>query len=115
MYKNGTVTFCSWFGTESLKPHSMTHWADNYTTVGRIWVISTSVTESRMKTTVKTPSRKTNSQALFGRSLLKNNMEVEAAMEMQQHLDETGLSLHHLWLKAVWVCTVFDPCLPSLD
>ena len=60
----------------------MTHWADNYATVGRIRIISTSVTESRMKTAVKT--RKTNNQASFGGSLLKNNMEVEAAMELQQ-------------------------------
>jgi hypothetical protein len=72
-------------------PHSMTHWADNYAAVGRIRIISTSVTESRMKTAVKTPSRKTNNQASFGGSLLKNNMEVEAAMEMQRHLDETGV------------------------
>ena len=36
-------------------------------------------------------SRKTNNQASFGGSLLKNNMEVEAAMEMQRHLDETGV------------------------
>ncbi len=47
-----------------------------------------------MKTAVETPARKTNNQASFGGSLLKNNMEVEAAMEMQWHLDETGLSLH---------------------
>jgi hypothetical protein len=42
---------------------------------------STSVTESRMKMAVKTPSRKTNNQASFGGSLLKNNVdsEVEAA------------------------------------
>ncbi len=45
-----------------------------------------------MKTAVKIPSKKTNNQASFrvGGSLLKNNMEVEAAMELQQHLDETG-------------------------
>jgi hypothetical protein len=28
---------------------------------------------------------------MFGGSLLQNNMEVEAAMEMQRHLDETGV------------------------
>ena len=106
-YANGT--FRSWFCTE--KPHSMTHWADNYAAVGRIRIISTSVTESRMKTAVKTPPRKTNNQASFGGSLLKNNMEVEAAMELQQHLDETGVhrvctvyvggfcGLHHVRLK----------------
>jgi hypothetical protein len=54
---------------------------------------STSVTERLMKTAVKTPSRKTNNQASFCGSLLKNNlnMEVEAAMELQWHLDETGV------------------------
>ncbi len=74
----------------------MTHWTVddlNYcdATVGRILIISTfaSVTATRMKTTVKTPSRKTNYQASFGGSLLKNSMVVEAAMEMQQHLYET--------------------------
>jgi hypothetical protein len=51
-----------------------------------------------MKTAVKTPSRKTNNQASFGGSLLKNNMEVEAAMELQRHLDETGV--HR-------VCTIY--------
>ena len=94
-YRNGT--FRSWFCTpaETRKPHSMTHWADNYATVGRIRIISTSVpvTETRMtrKSAIKIPSRKTNNQASFGGSLLKNNMEVEAAMELQWHLDETGL------------------------
>ena len=86
-YANGT--FRSWFCTE--KPHSMTHWADNYATVGRIRIISTSVTETRMKSAIKIPSRKTNNQASFGGSLLKNNMEVEAAMELQGHLDESGV------------------------
>jgi hypothetical protein len=54
---------------------------------------------------------KINNQASFGGSLLKNNMEVEAAMELQLHLDETGahrvctvyvggfLGSHHVWLK----------------
>ena len=83
-YRNGTFRSCQWFCTVTEKPHwhSMTHWhsgwADNYATVGRIRIISTSVTE-------------TNNQASFGGSLLKNNMEVEAAMELQRHLDETGL------------------------
>ena len=63
-----------------------------YETVGRIRIISTCVTESRMKSAVKTQARKTNNQASFGGSILKNNMEVEAAMELQRrHLDETGV------------------------
>ena len=85
--------------------HSMTHWvlADNYTTVRHIRIISSSVTETRMKTAVKTPSRKTNNQGSFGGSLLKNNMEVEAATELavqplQRHLDEIGV--HR-------VCTIY--------
>ncbi len=86
----------------------MTHWADNYSTVGRIRIISTSVTESRMKTAVKTPSRKTNNQASFGGSLLKNNMEVEAAMELQRHLDETGV--HRVCTIYVYQFIWFAPC-----
>ena len=69
----------------------MIHWADNYATVGRIRTASTQVTETRMKSAVKTKARKTNNQASFGGSLLKNNMEVEAGMELARHLDETGL------------------------
>ena len=46
--------------SDSEKPHSMmTHWADsdnlNYETVGRIRIISTCVTESRMKTHLESP------------------------------------------------------------
>ena len=80
----------------------MTHWADNYETVGRIRIISTTVTETRMKSAVKTKAKKTNNQASFGGSLLKNNMEVEAAMEMQRHLpvDETVTGVHR-------VCTIY--------
>jgi hypothetical protein len=68
----------------------MTHWADNYATVGRCRTMSTQVTESRYQSTFKTKARKTNNQASFGGSLLKNNMEVEAAIELARHLDETG-------------------------
>ena len=42
----------------------------------------TNVTESRMKTAVKTKAKKTNNQASFGGSILKANMEVEAAIEL---------------------------------
>ena len=41
------------------------------------------------------PARKTNNQASFGGSILKNNMEAEAAMELQRHLDETGVHQVH--------------------
>ncbi len=34
-------------------------------------------------------------QAEFGGSILKNNMEVEAAMELQRHLDKTGVHQVH--------------------
>ena len=106
-YANGT--FRSWFCTE--KPHSMTHWADNYATVGRTRIISTSPTEARMKTAVKVPSKKTNNQASFGDSILKNNMEVEAAMELQRHLDESGV--HQVYTIYVEGILGFAPSLPK--
>jgi hypothetical protein len=66
----------------------MTHWVDNCT--GR---------------TTSQPSRwakKTNNQASFGGSLLKNNMEVEAAMERQRQLDETGVDIVcHLCMRDI--------------
>ena len=58
-----------------------------------------------MKSAVKTKARKTNNQASFRQSLLKNNMKVEAAMELPRHLDETGsplvcmLGLHQVCIK----------------
>ena len=73
------------------KPHSMVHWASNYRTVGRCRTISTNVTESRMKTAVKTKAKKTNNQASVGGSILKANMEVEAAIQLAHDLDETGM------------------------
>ena len=51
-----------------------------------------------VKPETRAKTRKTNNQASFGGSLLKNNMEVEAAMEMQRHLDETGVHI---------VCTIY--------
>ncbi len=44
-----------------------------------------------MKTAVKTKAKKTNNQASFGGSILKANMEVEAAIELAHDLDETGM------------------------
>jgi hypothetical protein len=94
---------------------------ENYETVGRIRIISTCVTESRMKSAVKTPARKTNNQTSFGGSILKNNMEVEvAAMELQRHLDETGVhQVHTIYAGGIFgfapcstrffeVCAMFD-------
>ena len=60
-----------------------------------------------MKTAVKTPARKTNNQASFGGSLLKNNMKVETAMEMQLHLEFAPF----MYVGDIWVCTMFDPSL----
>ncbi len=51
------------------KPHSMVHWASTYRTVGKC-TISTNITESQMKTAVKTKAGKTNNQASFGGSIL---------------------------------------------
>ncbi len=59
--------------------------------VGRIRIISTTVTETRMKSAVKTKAKKTNNQASFGGSILKANMEVEAAIQLAHDLDETGM------------------------
>ena len=80
----------------------MTHWADNYAAVGRIQTISTQVTESRYKSSVKTKARKTNNQASFCGSLLQNNVEVEAAIELALHLDETGLHRVRTGFDQTW-------------
>ncbi len=61
--------------------------------------ISTNVAESRIKTAVKTKAKKNNNQASFGGSILKANMEVEAAIEMARDLDASGMSC---------VCLVLD-------
>jgi hypothetical protein len=86
--------------TEKL-PHSMVHWASNYRTVCRCLTISTNVNEGRMKMAVKTKAKKSNNQASFGGSLLKANMEVEAAIQLVHDLpvDETGVQS---------VCIVLD-------
>ena len=42
------------------KAHSMTHWGDNYHTVGSIRTATTQVTETRMKSAVNTKACKTN-------------------------------------------------------
>ena len=42
-----------------------------------------------LKTAVKTKAKKTNNQASFGGSILKANMEVEAAIQLAHDLDET--------------------------
>jgi hypothetical protein len=61
----------------------------------------------RDKSTVKTKARKTNNQTSFVSSLLQNNMEVEAAIEMARHLDEKlpGLYRNWVWSEFGW----FDP------
>jgi hypothetical protein len=84
---------CFFWFTE--KQNSMVHWGSNRRTVGQPHLhectISTNVTVSRMKTAVKTKAKKTNNQASFGGSILKANMEVEAAIELAHDLDETGM------------------------
>ncbi len=62
-----------------------------------------------MKTAVKTKARKTNNQAPFGCSILKANMEVEAAVELAHDLDATGM--HCVWFHWVWLlgfCQVYS-------
>ncbi len=77
----------------------MVNWASTYRTVGCCSTISANVTESRMKTAVKTKARKTNIQASFGGSILKANMDVEAAVELAHDLAATGM--HCVWLHCV--------------
>jgi len=44
-----------------------------------------------MKSAVKVPAKKTNNHSeSFGKSILKNNMEMEAAMELALHADRSG-------------------------
>jgi hypothetical protein len=86
---DGTLQVRLYWCTE--KPHSMVHWASNYRTVGRCRTISANITESRMKTAVKTKARKTNNQGSSGGSILKANMEVEAVVELAHDLDATGM------------------------
>ncbi len=66
--------------TKKLHSRAMVHWASNYRTVGRCRcccrTISSNVTESRMKTSIKTEVKKTNNQASFCGSIRKGNMEV---------------------------------------
>jgi hypothetical protein len=94
--KNGT--FRSLFCTG--KPHSMTHCPDNYATVGRIQIISTSVTETRMKTAVKTPSRQLPQEQHGG-----GGGDGAAAAPGR---NRCAPSLHHLCMMIFWVCTMFD-------
>ena len=82
----------------------MVHWASNRRTVGRPRTISTNVTESRMKTAVKTKAKKTNNQASFGGSILKANMEVEAAIQLAHDLDETGMHCACIALYCCFFC-----------
>ena len=76
---------------------------------------TTQVTETRMKSAVKTKAHKTNNQASFGQSLIKNNVEVEAAMELSRHVDETGsplvcmLGLLQVCIKFVKYVFCIDP------
>ncbi len=62
-----------------------------------IWVPAGDPDELEVAVKTKAETQKTNKQALFGGSLLKYNMEVEA-MEMQRHLDETSVHI---------VCTIY--------
>ena len=63
--------------------------------------MSTQVTEPRYKSTVKTKARKNNNHASFGSSLVQNNMEVEAAIKLARHLDETGAHRVRTWTRQV--------------
>ncbi len=72
----------------------MVHWADNYATVGRFRIKSTSMTETQMKSAVKTLAESGVQDQQPGIVRLQHRQERhgdEAAMELLQHLDETGL------------------------
>jgi hypothetical protein len=56
------------------------------------------------------PARKTNNQASFGGSILKNNMEAEAAMELLRHLDETGLHIVYTIYQSSNICLLIGFC-----
>ncbi len=79
----------------------------NLRTVGLPSTISTNVTEGRMKTVtaaaVKTKAKKNNNQASFGGSILKNNMEVEAAIELAHDLDATGMHSVCFKVALCWI------------
>ena len=57
--------------------------------------------EESLKTAVKTKAKKTNNQASLGGSILKANMEVEAAKELAHDLDQSGM--HRVCLHRVEV------------
>ena len=48
---------------------------------------------------MKTKAKKTNNQASVGGSILKANMEVEAAVELAHDLDQTGMPVHCVRLR----------------
>ena len=47
--------------------------------------------KSAVTPAVKSKAKKTNNQASVGGSILKANMEVEAAVELAHDLDQTGM------------------------
>ena len=76
------------------KPHSMVHWASNRRTVGAPRTISTNVTCEPLEPDEDgrhDQGEEANNQASFGESILKANMEVEAAIELAHDLDETSM------------------------
>jgi len=103
-----------WRRVQSETPHRMTHslHGDKDTGLNNVY-----------KSSVKTKERKTNKQASFSSSLLQNNMEVEEAIELALHLDETGLHRVSTGFDKTWsglvgsyhsnrpvlVCTKFAP------
>ena len=103
-----------WRRAQPETPHRMTHslHGGNDTGLNNVY-----------KSSVKTKARKTNNQASFSSSLLQNNIEVEEAIELARHLDETGLHRVSTGFDKTWsglvgsyhsnrpvlVCTKFAP------
>ena len=86
-----------WRRAQPETPHRMTHslHGDKDTGLNNVY-----------KSSVKTKARKTNKQASFSSSLLQNNMEVEEAIELALHLDETGLHRVSTGFDKTWSCLV---------
>ena len=103
-----------WRRAQPETPHRMTHslHGDKDTGLNNVY-----------KSSVKTKARKTNNQASFSSSLLQNSIEVEEAIELARHLDETGLHRVSTGFDKTWsglvgsyhsnrpvlVCTKFAP------
>ncbi len=96
--------FRSWFCTE--KPHSMTHWTDTYTTVGRIGTISITVKEARMKSAVQGAQDQQPGLVRREPPQEQHGCGGGNAAVAAPGWDRVDPSLHHLRLWIILVCTL---------